>query len=83
VLVVLDTGIFVSAAITPAGIARRVVQAGVEGQFDYVVCPTLLADVLARPKISRTSWSAAIPICSTFPSHRCRSPVSASSSCRS
>ncbi len=55
-LVVLDTGVFVSAAITPAGIARRVVQAGVEGQFDYVVCPILLAelaDVLARPKISR------------------------------
>jgi putative PIN family toxin of toxin-antitoxin system len=56
VLVVLDTGIYVSAAISPAGTARRVVQAGIEGRFDYAVCPTLLAeldDVLARPKIAR------------------------------
>lgn len=55
-LVVLDTGIFVSAAITPGGAARRVVQAGIEGRFDYVVCPRLiaeLADVFGRPKITR------------------------------
>ena len=55
-LVVLDANIFVSAAITPAGAARAVVQAGIAGRFDYVVCTALLdeiADVLGRPKIRR------------------------------
>ena len=55
-LVILDVNVFVSAAITPNGVARSVVQAGIEGRFDYVVCATLLdevSDVLARPKISR------------------------------
>jgi putative PIN family toxin of toxin-antitoxin system len=61
-LVILDTGIYVSAAISPAGVARRVVQAGIAGRFDYVVCPMLLAeldDVLARPKIARLLPSGA------------------------
>ena len=55
-LVVLDVNVFVAAAITPAGVARSVVEAGIAGRFDYVACPALLgelADVLARPKISR------------------------------
>ena len=55
-LVVLDVNVIVSAVITPTGVARSIVQAGIEGRFDYVACPALLeelADVLARPKISR------------------------------
>jgi putative PIN family toxin of toxin-antitoxin system len=61
-LVLLDANVFVSAAITPNGIARSVVQAGIEGRFDYVVCPTLLDEVshvLARPNISRLLPSGA------------------------
>lgn len=61
-LVLLDTGIYVSAAISPTGVARRVVQAGIAGRFDYLVCPMLLAeldDVLARPKIARLLPSGA------------------------
>jgi putative PIN family toxin of toxin-antitoxin system len=56
VLVVLDAGVFVSAVITPGGIASRIVTAGVEGRFDYLLCPRLvgeLVDVLSRPKIVR------------------------------
>ncbi|MHB8463698.1 MAG: putative toxin-antitoxin system toxin component, PIN family [Acidimicrobiales bacterium] len=55
-LVVLDPNIFVSALITPTGVARSVVQAGIEGRFEYAVCPRLLAeldDVARRPKIAR------------------------------
>lgn len=55
-LVVLDVNVFVSAVVTPTGVARSVVEAGIGGRFDYVACPALLAelaDVLARPKIRR------------------------------
>lgn len=55
-LVVLDAGVFVSAAITPDGVASRIVTAGVEGRFEYFVCPRLvgeLKDVFARPKVAR------------------------------
>jgi putative PIN family toxin of toxin-antitoxin system len=46
----------VSAAIAPTGTAWALIEAGIAGQFEYVVCPALLGelvDVLARPKISR------------------------------
>ena len=55
-LVVLDAGVFVSAAVTPGGVASQVVLAGIEGRFTYLLCPRLigeLTDVLARPKIAR------------------------------
>ncbi len=55
-LVVLDAGVFVSAAVTPAGVASRIVTAGIEGRFEYLLCPLLageLTDVLARPKVAR------------------------------
>lgn len=55
-LVVLDAGVFVSAAITAGGVASRIVGAGIEGRFDYLLCPKLvgeLTDVLERPKILR------------------------------
>lgn len=54
-LVVFDPNVIVSALITPAGIARRVLQAGIEGRFVYVLCPMLQAeldDVCRRPKIT-------------------------------
>lgn len=51
-LVVLDAGVFVSAAITPTGVASRVLTAGVEGRFQYLLCPRLVG-VLARPKFTR------------------------------
>lgn len=54
-LVVFDSNVIVSALITPAGIARRVLQAGIEGRFVYVLCPMLQAeldDVCHRPKIT-------------------------------
>lgn len=55
-LVVLDAGVFVSAAITPTGVASRVVTAGVEGRFQYLLSPRLVGEltgVLARPKFTR------------------------------
>ncbi len=55
-LVVLDTGVFVSAAITPNGVASRIVTAGVAGRFEYLLCPRLVGEltgVLARPKFAR------------------------------
>ena len=55
-LVVLDAGVFVSAAITPGGVASRIIIAGVEGRFEHVLCPRLvseLTDVLGRRKIKR------------------------------
>ena len=55
-LVVLDAGVFVSAAITPGGVVSRIVTAGFEGRFEYLLCPRLvgeLIDVLGRPKVAR------------------------------
>lgn len=55
-LVVLDTGVFVSAAITPNGVASRIVTAGVAGRFEYLLCPRLVGEltgVLARPEFAR------------------------------
>jgi putative PIN family toxin of toxin-antitoxin system len=52
----LDAGVFVSAAITPDGVASRIVAAGVEGRFEFLLCPRLVAeltDVLGRPKVAR------------------------------
>jgi putative PIN family toxin of toxin-antitoxin system len=54
-LVVLDTNIFISALLTPHGVARRVVSAAISGDYDYAVCPKLLAEidgVASRPKIA-------------------------------
>lgn len=54
-LVVLDPNIFVSALVTPTGLARRVVQEGIGGRFEYAVCPILvgeLEEVSMRPKIA-------------------------------
>lgn len=53
---VLDAGVFVSAVITPGGVASRIVAAGIEGRFEYLLCPQLvgeLTDVLGRPKFNR------------------------------
>lgn len=44
-LVLFDPNVLISALITPAGIARHVVQLGIEGRFEYVICPTLLHEV--------------------------------------
>ena len=55
-LVVLDPGVFVSAAVTPGGVASQVVLAGIEGRYEYLLCPHLideLTEVLGRPKIAR------------------------------
>lgn len=55
-LVVLDAGVFVSAAITPKGIASQIITAGIGGRFEYLICPRLvneITDVLGRPKITR------------------------------
>jgi putative PIN family toxin of toxin-antitoxin system len=56
VRVVLDPNVLVSALITPRGRARQVVQAGIAGEYEYVVCPALLGelhDVASRPRIAR------------------------------
>lgn len=55
-LVVLDAGVFVSAVITPGGVAGHIVTGGVEGHFEYLLCPRLvgeLTDVMTRAKITR------------------------------
>lgn len=55
-LVVLDAGVFVSAAITPKGVASQILTAGVEGRFEYLLCPQLadeVTEVLERPKFAR------------------------------
>ena len=55
-LVVLDAGVFVSAVITPGGVASSIVTASVEARFEYLLCLRLvgeLVDVLSRPKIVR------------------------------
>ena len=54
--VVLDTNVFVSAAITPTGVSAQVVSRGLEHDYQLVVSPRLLAEiqaVLARPKFER------------------------------
>lgn len=54
-LVVLDAGVLVSAAITPGGVPSRVVAAAVVGRYEFLLCPMLieeLTDVLARPKFA-------------------------------
>lgn len=55
-LLALDTGVFVSAAITAHGVASRIVTAGVAGRFEYLLCPRLVGEltgVLERPKFAR------------------------------
>lgn len=54
-LVVLDANIFVSALITPQGLVRRVVEAGLARRYEYAACPTLFEElerVTRRPNIS-------------------------------
>jgi putative PIN family toxin of toxin-antitoxin system len=56
VLAVFDPNILISALITPRGIARRVVRAGIDERFAYVASPRLLSefdDVAQRPKIAK------------------------------
>jgi uncharacterized protein len=55
VLVVLDVNILISALIRPAGVAGRVVLAGIVGRYDFAVCPRLLTELeatAARPRIA-------------------------------
>jgi putative PIN family toxin of toxin-antitoxin system len=52
--VVIDPNVFVSAAITPDGVPAQIVRAALAREFDLVVSPVLigeLVDVLARPKL--------------------------------
>jgi putative PIN family toxin of toxin-antitoxin system len=54
--VVLDSGVFVSAVITPAGSTGKLVERLQEGNYELVVSTRLLAeleDVLLRPKFCR------------------------------
>lgn len=54
-LVVLDPNILISALLTPGGVARRVLQAGIAGRYELVLCPALIPeveDVATRPKIA-------------------------------
>jgi len=56
VRVVLDTNVFVSAAITPTGVSAEVVTRGLQRDYQLVVSPRLLAEiraVLARPKFEQ------------------------------
>jgi len=53
---VLDANVLVSAAISTAGPPRQIVSAWVDGRFELIASPLLLAelrDVLARPKFRR------------------------------
>jgi putative PIN family toxin of toxin-antitoxin system len=53
---VLDPNVIVSAALSPAGAPARIVRRWLEGEFELVVSPKLVAElrrVLAYPKISR------------------------------
>ena len=53
---VVDTNVLVSAAITPAGVTAQVIARGIDGYYELVVSPHLLAElegVLRRPKIQR------------------------------
>ena len=54
--VVLDANVLVSAVISPAGPPREIVTAWVDGRFELIASPTLLAelrDVLDRPRFRR------------------------------
>ena len=54
--VVIDPGVFVSAALVSSGPPARVVQAWRAGRFELVVSPSLigeLGEVLVRPKFTR------------------------------
>ncbi len=54
VRVVLDTNVFVSAAIKPRGASAEVLFLAADGKFDLVVSPLILSElevVLSRPKI--------------------------------
>jgi PIN domain len=69
VLVVVDPNVVISALITPTGVARRVVQAGIEGRFSYVLCPQLLLELESVGATGRRSlhwcrkerWTASLP----------------------
>jgi putative PIN family toxin of toxin-antitoxin system len=53
---VLDPNVLISAAISTAGPPRQIVSAWIDGRFDLIASPALLAelgDVLARPKFRR------------------------------
>ena len=53
---VLDPNVLVSAAISTAGPPRQIVSAWIDGRFELIASPLLLAelrDVLARPKFRR------------------------------
>jgi len=57
---VLDPNVLVSAAISAAGPPRQIVTAWVDGRFELIASPALLAElraVLARPKLRR--WISA------------------------
>jgi putative PIN family toxin of toxin-antitoxin system len=57
---VLDPNVLVSAAISAAGPPRQIVTAWVDGRFELIASPALLAElraVLARPKFRR--WISA------------------------
>lgn len=54
--VVLDPGVLVAALLSPQGSPAKLLISWLEGRFDLVVSPQLLAElgrVLARPKIQR------------------------------
>lgn len=54
--VVLDANVLVSAVISPAGPPREIVTAWVDGRFELVASPALVAeleDVLERPRFRR------------------------------
>jgi uncharacterized protein len=56
--VVLDPGVLIAALISPTGAPFHLVQAWLDGHFDLVVSPKLLAElnrVLLRPKFRRYS----------------------------
>jgi len=56
VLAVLDVNVLVSAAISTAGPPREILTAWVDGRFELLASPALLAelrDVLARPRFRR------------------------------
>jgi putative PIN family toxin of toxin-antitoxin system len=53
---VLDTGVFVSALITPAGRSAKLIEWAQAGEFELIISPKLLAeleDVLLRDKFRR------------------------------
>jgi putative PIN family toxin of toxin-antitoxin system len=53
---VADTNVWVPAAISPAGVCGRLLQAAIDGRWRAIVSPLLLAEldeVLARPKFRR------------------------------